>query len=132
VKFWFNPLTARFEVKDSTVSGNSNVIVLNCDSSLVVGDLVIHSLVSPNSVEKCINNTSISPCIGIVESKPTPTTCIVMQFGVHNGFGGLTQGKHVFVDVTGIPTTGYLQVIGVATSATQILINVQALRIQRA
>jgi hypothetical protein len=138
VKFRFNPLTSRFEIKESgTVSTSSITVLRDCDPSIVIGDLVEESLTTPNKVEKCVNNTSIAPCIGIVESKPSSTTCVVKQYGIQAGFSGLVQGKHVFLSLTGgltntPPTTGYLQIIGVATSPTEILVNVQILRVQRA
>lgn len=138
MKFFYNPLTAKFEVKEDAASSSSNVTVTrNCDAGLNVGDFVLESLTTINFVEKCVDNTSIAPCIGVVESKPTATTCIVKQYGIQAGFSGLTMGKHVFLSVTGgvtntAPATDYIQILGVATSATQVLINVQILRMKRA
>lgn len=138
MKFFYNPLTAKFEVKqDSSATSSSVTVTRNCDISLAVGDFVLESLTTANFVEKCTDNTSIAPCIGIVESKPTATTCIVKQYGLQSGFSGLTMGKHIFLSTSGtatntVPTSDYLQILGVATSATQILINIQILRVKRA
>jgi hypothetical protein len=138
VKFWFNPLTAKFEVKEQVVANSNDVVVVrNCDASVAIGDFVSESLTVANKVETLTNNTSIAPCIGVVEAKPTATTCVVKQIGLQPGFGGLIQGKHIFLSTAGTatntpPATGYLQILGVATSTTEILINVQILRIKRA
>lgn len=137
MKFWFNPLTSRFEVKDSTGSSTGDTITINCDSSLNVGDLVVQSLSFDNKVEKCVNNTTITPCIGIVVSKDSSTICKIKQTGTYNGFSGLIKGQHVFLSLTGTPTssipaTGYLQILGTALSATELLISIQILRVKRA
>jgi hypothetical protein len=138
VKFWFNPITTRFEIKEDITIGSVDVTIeRDCDSSITVGDFVLESLTIPNKVEKCIDNTSIAPCIGVVVSKPSPTKCVVKQYGLQAGFTGLVQGRHVFLNIDGTPTstsptTGYLQILGVATSSNQILINVQILRVKRA
>lgn len=74
------------------------------------------------------------PAIGFIESKPTPTTCIVRTSGVLLGIVvGLTVNKPVFVGPAGsivqpplAPATSpftYTQILGHALSGNAILVD---------
>ncbi len=84
-----------------------------------------------NTVAKVPDNlTTTMPrgIFGVCSNKPTATTADVIFIGRVSGFSGLTVGLPVFVSTTGTathtaPTTGMVQQIGFATSATEIFVN---------
>lgn len=98
-----------------------------CTALEVIGDLVVLSLTSENTVAKISSNVYNGLVIGVIVQKLNATTCIVRTQGSYVGGAGYTKGKAVFVDTLGLPTTtrpasGHLQVIGVASGATSFFI----------
>lgn len=107
-----------------------------CDSGANIGDLVFESLTTDNYVEVAVDNESIAPVIGVIISKPSSTQAEVLFLGKVGGFSGLTKGQNVFVSVSGgltstLVSTGYHQVMGYATSATEVFIRPQLMRVKR-
>ena len=79
-------------------------------------------------------NTAIEQAnkvIGITSSSiALDQTGIIICYGELNGFSGLTPDAPVYVSSTGtvvstLPTSGYIQQIGIALNATTILVNIQ-------
>lgn len=70
-----------------------------CDAGVVTGDAVY--MQSDGTLNRANATSSATmPAIGLVESKPTGTSCVVRQFGTLTGYSGLTQGDTVFVAAT--------------------------------
>jgi hypothetical protein len=109
--------------------------IFNTDVSTVVSDFVY--LNGTNTVTKVTDNLSATipnGIFGVGFSKPNPTQIEVMFVGVGAGYSGLTPGLPVFVSTSGSPThtpptTGMVQQIGFAISASEIFFNLmQAMR----
>lgn len=86
--------------------------VFNCPSGVQVGDPVYQSGI--NTVDKAdCSDSGKMPCVGIVDSKPTSTTCSVVSNGpVFKSAWGLTVKETYFVG----PGTGL--VLGAALPST--------------
>jgi hypothetical protein len=102
-----------------------------CDVAVVAGDPVRFSDTIDGEVERLLNNTFNGLVVGIVSEKPTSTTCIVILIGLLSGIGsGFTKGQPVWVSPAGHttttrPTSGHLQILGNATSSTDIVVNLE-------
>lgn len=106
-----------------------------CNATLQPGDLVRQSLTTDKKVLKVTDNIQ-GPALGIVMSKPTPTTAKVLIIGIIGGFTGLARGKKVYVSSTGIPTStqpasNYIQVLGIAISSSEFYLKPEYIRIKR-
>lgn len=145
MKLLFNPITARFEVKQefdiTSVPPIAPVVweeeTFDCDVGVAVGDFVYIDPINANTVIKNIDNTPDQPTIGIVINKPTTTTCRVAFSAEITGFSGLTQGQQVFLSTSGSltsvpPTTNYVQMLGYALSPSKIKLEPYILRARRA
>lgn len=111
-------------------------ILFSCAASVAIGDIVVPSLTTDDTVEKLTSNVYSSLVVGFVSAKPTTTTCKVRIMGVLSGFSGLTRGLPVFVSTSGTPTTtfpatGHRQVLGLAKNATTIVINIEMMKVER-
>lgn len=124
----FNALTGQFDLvsrpPDKVQSAPGEYTVL---ASVAVRDLVY---VSGDKAVAVADNASMStgPCWAIVLAKPTTTTATLALSGKIAGFSGLTPSEELFVGTSGglaspgsLPTTGFIQRVGVAVSATEIL-----------
>lgn len=105
-------------------------VEFTCDASAAVYDWVIMSQTVTGKVESVVNNNYDDLIVGVICDKPTSTTCNVMMLGRLDGFAGLTPGFRVFVDTGGTPSTskpptGAVQVLGLAISTTEMLVDVQ-------
>ena len=110
-------------------SGGDDVDGLyNCPATVAIGDAVY--VVFPNSVDKAdASNAAMRPAIGIVESKPTLTTCVVVSFGEVAVFAGLVAGLYYLSDtVPGAMSTtapsaagSTVQRVAVAKNATTLV-----------
>jgi hypothetical protein len=61
----------------------------DCPVGVGVGNAVYQT--GPNSVDQADNGSSATmPCVGVVLSKPTPTTCLATRQGIVNGYPALT------------------------------------------
>lgn len=101
----------------------------NTDVGTVVGDLVRVNGVS--TVTKITDNlaaTIPNGVFGVAYNKPSATLVDVLFAGIIGGYGGFTTGNPLFVSTGGapthtVPTTGMVQQIGFAISATEFFIN---------
>lgn len=108
----------------------------DCPTGVSVGDAVYQT--GAGAVDQADNSgTSTMPCVGIVASKPTPTTCYVTRQGVQNGYppatfipketyyvgtaGGLVNGP-------GVPSTPGTVVheVGFAKDDTTLVVVIDA------
>lgn len=118
---------------ESVVSGGSTTVVMDCDSSLAVNDLVSASFSVNNLVDEVTSNSALSVphgILGLCFSKPTSITCEVLLVGKVTGLSGLTVGQALYLQTDGsiahaIPSTGVVQQIGIAISSTQFILNIQ-------
>jgi hypothetical protein len=101
-----------------------------CAGSNAIGDFVY--LVSTGVVSLADPTDALKmPAIGVIETKPTVTTCTVRVIGETAVFTGLTVGKTHWVSLTGqaatappiAPSPGAkarVQTVGIATSSTSL------------
>jgi hypothetical protein len=87
---------------------------------LVMGDGNYADNTDLNTVDKCIGFTKISAILG--------ANVNVISTGELNGFTGLTVNEPVYVSTTGnytqvLPTSGYIQKVGIPINSTTILVN---------
>lgn len=73
--------------------GSSSAVVstYTCASGVVPGDAVYISAVNTVALADATDETT-APAIGIVQSKPTATSCIVVRVGECTALSGLTAG----------------------------------------
>ena len=104
----------------------------NCVITVAVGDTVYLS--AADLVDRA-NATSepTMPCIGVVLSKPTAVTCVVVMSGSASGFVGLTPGATYFIGlapgtvtttVIGYPPGAVIQRIAYARSTTVLVVDI--------
>ena len=102
-----------------------------CSASEVIGDPVVFSLTLDKTVERITSNVYTQLVVGIINEKPTVTTCIVIVMGILDGIAtGLSRGEAVWVSTSGgltttRPVTGHLQGLGIAISPTGIIVNIE-------
>lgn len=108
----------------------------SCPMTVSVGDWVYKTGVD-NQVDRA-DATTIAPVIGAVIAKPTSTTCIIQSSGRLDGYTGLTTGDRYFI-AKGSPgamtddpssiiaTSGSVQKLAIAISATEIQIDIKQL-----
>lgn len=129
----------RKKVVDLIISNSfatSLVIQKTCDSSAVVGDIVMYTTTNDENVDVSTTNSDVRPSIGIIIEKVDATTAKIMIMGEFSGASGLTPGKKIFLSTTGDltsipPTTDYLQCMGIAISTTTFLFSPQIQRVKR-
>lgn len=127
----FNPGPS-LEVNNAIVEAE-----FNGAATLVLGDLVEMSTTEDNTVVKITSNNYDNIVVGIVVERTAPTKVKVRSMGVSNGHTGLVRGKPVFVSPTGtttssVPTAGSLQMLGTATSSTEMWLNISHNKVVRA
>jgi len=93
-----------------------SIKIMDCDSSLSVGDLVRHSDSLDGTVVGVTTNTDVTAVVGRVRSKPTSTTAEILFSGLLTGLS-LARGRiHLSTSgtltVSKAITTGYVQVLG--------------------
>jgi len=107
--------------------------LMDCVAGVSVGDWVYQDAITGNLAVQATDNLSAKPVIGIVKSKPSSTTCLVLLSGIYN----LNVGHgRIFIDATGsasptAPSTGYLQVLGESFGDGKIFVGVNKMRIKR-
>jgi hypothetical protein len=102
------------------------IATFNTDIGTQAGDLVVVN--GNNTVTKITDNspaTMPNGIFGVGFNKPSSFTIEVIFIGIKNGFAGLSTGIPLFVSTSGVPThtvptTGMVQQIGFAVSATEI------------
>ena len=105
---------------------------MDCDSGVVVDDLVTLSVVANNTAVKTVNNLTSTPVIGVVLRKPSSTKCLVLFAGLYTFT--IARGR-VFIDSIGklsisAPASGYLQEMGFSFGDGTVLLE-QHKRIKR-
>lgn len=135
-----NPLSGELELVDINSSGNGEAVKIvenvTVEAGSSVGDIVHPSLITPELHEVSVDNTSVSPSVGIIMSKSSSTSAKILYQGLIDGFSGLTPGKKVFLSLTGTltstpPTTDYMQCMGYALSSTEVYLKPEYQRVKR-
>jgi hypothetical protein len=105
--------------------------LFNCTLATSVLDVVFVS--APGTVDRAsASSLNDEAAIGIVSSKPTPTTAYVRYLGRLSGFAGLIPGKTYYVGnspgtllLTPVDAPGYVvQKVGVAVASDTLDVNV--------
>lgn len=118
---------------DAPLAGSGAVVeTFNCPMTVNVRDAVYLS--AADTVDKADATTEPTmPCVGVVYSKPTATTCVVVMAGSIGGFVGLTVGATYYVNTTagaitnnvgGFPLLSVVQSVGYARNTTTLIVNV--------
>lgn len=104
--------------------------LFSCPSTVQPGDPVYQT--GADAVDKAdASDSGKMPCAGIVESKPSTTSCYIVSAGkVENSSWGLDPGKTYFVGVSGVvlasglPTTpgSIIQEIGYAKNTQELMV----------
>lgn len=108
--------------------GGSGVVedTFSCDAGIAVNDVVYIS--SGATVDLADADSEASVAVGIVTSKPTPTSAVVRSLGLCTGLTGLTPGARYFLSTTAgqmtatpqAPGSGKVdQFLGVAKTSSQ-------------
>lgn len=124
-----NPSSGRWLLDFSTLASSVAALAAQgtytCASDLAAGDWVYVS--AANTVAKAdADDTSKLPCIGVIVSKPTSTTCVVQTTGQVT-LSGLTAGAVYYLSTTAgaitstAPSANAIPV-GVAKSTTVLVI----------
>jgi hypothetical protein len=113
------------------------VIPFDCETTAQTLDLVRLDPTAANKVLSLTTNTTLEHCIGIIKEKPSPTSANVLILGRISGFTGLSEAQKVFLSPSGtitqnLPTTGYVHILGHATSEEEILFIPNNIRVLRA
>lgn len=122
----------------SATISTSNQITdeFDCLAGTATGDVVYPSPTTDRLVLSAINNTEVIPAIGIVLSKPSTLTCIVLLYGeASQTFPDVTRASTVFLRDDGgltstLPTTGYVQVMGFSYEDQTVFIDPQKIRVK--
>lgn len=115
-------------------AASSLVLEFDCEATAAVNDIVHQDSINDTKVIVNTNNTEVKPSIGVIIEKVTSTRCKVLILGIQAGYTGLSIGSKIFLDTNGTPTstkpsTGYVQTLGIAVSATQIYFTPNATRV---
>lgn len=127
----YNPFLGNLD-KSSDQTGDlsavSVTVTYDCDVGAAVEDIVVLSQTTDNKVESLTSNIYTGLAIGQIVEKPTTTTAKVQVIGILAVTGAsFSKGNPVFIDATGnltttVPTTGSIQVMGTAISATDYML----------
>lgn len=107
---------------------------LMCPSGVAIGDVV--SIAGSGIANKTVSAVTgqTEEAFGIVRSKPTATTCVIVPFGEVNAFGGLVVGDVYFSDpavaggITNVAPSGTgvrSQVVGIASTLTVLFVTIR-------
>lgn len=106
--------------------------IFTVPAAVVVGDLVY--LTGADTADRADNTSeTTTPARGIVLSKPTSTTAILVTSGEVSGFSGLTPGANQFLGTAGgliesvaaLIDGNFVQRVGEAINATTLLFQPQ-------
>lgn len=116
-----------------TGSGRDPSFTASCPSGIVVGDLVYMTGADAVDIAN-VDNDGSGRVAGIVESKPSSTTCVVRTDGKVTGLSGLVANTRYFCSALGRPTTVCTRgseatptlatAIGVAVNATTLALRI--------
>jgi len=116
-------------IKPPTVGGEAGTeVIYNCASGIKKGDVVYISGIDTVDLADNNNLTTV-PCIGMVESKPSSTTCKVKNSGEIEGLAfSITPGQKYYLGTAGGVTTTpptasntIVQIIGVGVKTGVML-----------
>lgn len=132
-KFVFNPFTGTFDAVDT--SDIEGIINAACSASDSVGDCVkidSDKVGALYQVKKLDIDSDTKPAVGIIQSKSTPSRCVVRVLGILKGvYTGLTSGRTYLVGTNSQlaltladPASGfrYAQIMGTAVSDDEFLV----------
>ena len=137
IQYVFNPFTGTFDAIDIAAESFSNITSDSGEFAVLAGVNPNELMYASGSLAATVaDNSSLatSPAIGLVLDKPTATTATVLFAGKIAAFAGLTIGADYFMGTAGsiitagsLPTASgsVIQKIGVAVSATTLLLNIQ-------
>jgi len=114
-------------------SGTSNTVNYSCSAGEAVGDAVYVSGADTVTKADAASETT-APAIGIIKTKPTPTTCKVVTDGECAVFVGLIPGDVYYlakgtpggITSTPISAPGVSQKLGEAKNATTLEVNIDS------
>jgi len=128
----FNPFTGNIDYVSNPgqfTTAREVDITLDCDAGAAPGDSVIISATVDDLAVVVTSNNYVGVVMGVIISKPSTTTCSVRVLGRIDGLAsGLGKGKPIFIGASGEltttpPITGGQQVMGIAITATDFLVN---------
>lgn len=117
-----------------TIAANASPrlsVVFDTDLSTAVGDLMyITGTNFVSTIPDNLTTTIPNGIFGVAFNKPTTTTVEVVFVGIIPGYSGFTLGDALYISTGGIPThvppsSGVLQQIGFAVSATELFLYLQ-------
>lgn len=120
-------------VNAASTDDNQISKVMSCDASVGVGNWVVNSLVTNNTVEAAADNLTPEPVIGIVLDKPATTKCNVCFVGlvpITLARGRVYLSQTGQASITG-PSVGYQQKLGVSFGDNTMFVNPESTRIKR-
>ena len=110
-----------------------NFFTATCGAGVAVGDFVWVSAAGPTVVVVDIDAVSAQLALGVIVSKPTPTSCVVQRAGELKT-SGLTPGAWYFISPSGQavtprppnPVSGKrsVQFVGQAITTTRLGLNI--------
>jgi hypothetical protein len=104
----------------------------NCTVTEQVRDIVFDNVA--NGVRQAnATSTATMPVVGVITSKPTPTTCIVARSGEVTGFAGLVVGQEYYASTTAgqisilvpLGSGQVAQYVGYAKNATTLVVQIR-------
>ena len=112
----------------TATGGDENIPVttIACEETAAINDFVYQSGDTDDFAVVAETNTEDPSVFGLIFAKTTPTLALVMLLGAKNGYSGLVRNKNVYLGTDGKatttpPSTGDLQILGIALSSTRIL-----------
>lgn len=109
--------------------------LMDCAASVALDDWVFQSPTTNNLAVESVNNTIVQPVIGIVQSKPSAITCVVLLVGIHSlatgGRGVLRLNSSGTAGFT-VELAGFIQILGMSFGDGTILVKPESMRLERA
>lgn len=135
-KFEFNPFTGTFDLKENIEASDTSVILnLVCLTDVFIGAVVSFNI-SGVAINAIATNSNDSNIIGVVEAKPTTTTCNVRVDGISSAlYSSLDPQKTYYLSdtsagniTTTVPTTSgsYIVPVGRPIGTTKLAVQIQA------
>lgn len=127
----FNPVSGDFEFQPNKNAAQKVQETFDCSPATAIGDLVVPSLTSIETVEPINSNYYDNLVFGVVVAKPTATRATVLVSGKLSGgayqLSGLTFGKCLYISSLGKltttpPATGHLQALGIALKSDVVFL----------
>lgn len=111
---------------------------MNCAASLAVNDWVHQDPTTNNLAVKTADYTQVEPTIGLVKSKPSPTTAEVLLLGLYSGLTLPAGRGRLFLSSTGtavfsFPSSGtgrFVRQLGIAFGDGTLYVNPNVLAME--